>query len=234
MYCFSLFYITVFYHRSFTHNAVQLKPWLRKFVILSGNWVTGMDLKAWSCMHRMQHLHSDTPDDPHSPVHKGVFGLLYAQVQSYEITLRGLVKNKERFTSHVRDLDFPVNYFNRKRLWFVPYLAHALIALVIGLSFNAWLLGFAYWAGIMSHPIQGWMVNALAHKFGYRNYDISDNSRNNSVVAWLVMGEGFQNNHHQSPQSAKFSVKWWEFDSGYALVRIGQALGIMKINENHS
>lgn len=229
-YGLNILYTTVFYHRGLTHRAVTLAPWVRKLVIHTGNWVTGLDPKGWSCMHRLHHIHTDTPRDPHSPVHQGLFKLMLGQLHSYQDTLRGLKKGNPYYTSVVPDLDFPVNWLNRKKVWYLPYLLHAAIGVAIGYFFGAWLLGYCYWVGIMSHPLQGWMVNALGHAYGYRNYDTPDNSRNNSLVAWLVMGEGYQNNHHRYPASAKFSVKRGELDMGYGLVKALEWLGMIRVN----
>lgn len=228
-YFLNILYITVFYHRGLTHGAIKMKPFLQKIVIHTGNWITGIDPKSWSCMHRMHHAFSDTPKDPHSPVYGGVIPLFKVQYDSYKATIRGLIRNKEAFTSYVTDLDFSVHWLNKTRYWSLPYVIHAVIGLSLGIFFNAWLLGASYYVGIMSHPIQGWMVNALSHKYGYRNFSTPDNSKNNTFVAWFVMGEGFQNNHHQSPQSAKFSVKWWEIDMGYGLCKILNLLGLIEI-----
>jgi stearoyl-CoA desaturase (Delta-9 desaturase) len=221
-YLINSFYITVLYHRGLAHGAVKLRPWVRNLVIYSGNWVTGLDPKAWACMHRRHHLYSDTPDDPHSPVYQGVMPLLYGQLKSYKKTLRGLITRQKSYVSFVQDLDFPVNALNRQGLWYVPYIVHALISLTVGLGMGYWALGIAYWFGIMSHPIQGWMVNALAHRFGYRNFATNDNSRNNTLVALLVWGEGYQNNHHHAPTSVKFAAKWWEIDLGYQMCKVAR------------
>jgi len=229
-YFLNIFYVTVFYHRGLTHGAVLLKPWVKKLVVWSGNWVTGLDPKGWTCMHRLHHLHSDTPRDPHSPTYQGVFPLMLGQLYSYKATLVSLLKKEEPFTTLVKDLNFPVNWLNRNKLWFLPYLVHAVIAIGIGLSFHTWLLALCYWLGIMSHPIQGWMVNALGHRFGYRNFATDDNSRNNTVVSLLVWGEGYQNNHHHAPRSARFSARWWEFDMGYWLCRIGEWFRLLEID----
>ena len=75
-YLLNLTTITVMYHRGLAHGGVTLKPWVKRFVALSGNWLTGLDPKGWVCMHRLHHAHSDTPDDPHSPVHKGFWRLM--------------------------------------------------------------------------------------------------------------------------------------------------------------
>ncbi len=73
-YTLSMMYITVFYHRGFTHNAVELNPSVRRFVLLTGPWLTGLDVRGWACMHRMHHQTTDVPGDPHSPVEVGMLG----------------------------------------------------------------------------------------------------------------------------------------------------------------
>lgn len=229
-YFINILYITIFYHRAITHSAIEMHPSLKRFVIGTGNWITGLDPKGWTCMHRLHHEHSDTKKDPHSPVDRGIWKVLPLQLYSYNKVLAGLIVGKPYYTAVVKDLDFPVNWLNRKGLWLLPYALHGVIAVAIGIFFNAWLLAACYWVGIMSHPIQGWMVNALAHRYGYRNFETPDNSRNNLAVSWLVFGEGFQNNHHHAPRSAKFSVKKWEVDLGYSLCRAFSAVGLVKFN----
>ena len=228
-YMLNILYITVFYHRGLTHGAVRLSPWTRRFVVATGSWVTGLDPKGWSVMHRLHHLHSDTERDPHSPKHYGLIGVMMAQLRSYQGVLRGLKRKDPALMELSRDLNFPVNWLNRHKLWILPYLLHIVIALAIGFFGHAWLLGYAYYLGIMSHPIQGWLVNAFGHASGYRNFETNDNSRNNTLVALFVMGEGYQNNHHQDPGSAKFSVRWYELDLGYGLCLLLQGLGMLKV-----
>jgi len=231
-YLINIFYISVLYHRGLTHSAVTLGSAARRFVASTGNWITGMDPLAWCCMHRMHHRYSDTPLDPHSPVTRGVWPVFMAQLDSYKSTLKGLLKGEDFYVSQVRDLDFPVSWLNRKKRWALPYLLHAGIGLVLAIGFRVPLLGLSYWLGMMSHPIQGWMVNALAHSWGHRNFSTPDNSRNNTLVAWLVMGEGFQNNHHFSPASARFSYQRWEVDLGYVLCLIAEKAGVLQVRRD--
>ena len=228
-YVLNLFYITVLYHRGLAHGAVVLKPFMRKFTIATGNWVTGIDPKAWACMHRQHHLYSDTKKDPHSPWNDGVFGLLEAQLKAYNKTLIYLDRGKQEYLSVVSDLNFPISYVNRKRVWWLPYLIQAAIALGLAVSFHAWIVGLAYWLGMMSHPVQGWLVNSFAHKFGYQNFNNGDESRNNTLVALLVMGEGYQNNHHAKPSQARFSERWFEVDLGYFLCQVARALRLLDL-----
>ncbi|MFW7378741.1 MAG: fatty acid desaturase [Oligoflexus sp.] len=232
-YLLNITYITIFYHRGLTHSALTLPPRVKSFVVKTGGWVTGLDPKGWCCMHRLHHRYSDTEMDPHSPVHKGFFRIALAQLHSYKRVLKGLIRREKAYMNIVQDFDFDVSWTNRQGLWYLPYVLHLSIALVILLlsGGSAWLLAAAYFLGIMSHPVQGWMVNSMGHALGYRNYATSDNSRNNTMVAWLVAGEGFQNNHHRYPQAVKFSMKWFEVDWGYSLALVMRQFGIVDFEE---
>ena len=222
--------ISVLYHRGLAHGAVDLSPSLRGFVARAGIWLTGLDPKGWVCMHRRHHAYSDTERDPHSPVRFGLFGVLLGQLKSYERTLVGLARNEDEYASYVEDIEFPINSLNRRGLWYLPYVVHMAIAIATGLLTGGWLLGAAYFVGIMSHPIEGWIVNSLGHAVGGRNFPTPDNSRNNLVAAVLIVGEGLQNNHHRYPASARFSYRWPEVDPGYVLCRLLATTGWLAIN----
>jgi stearoyl-CoA desaturase (delta-9 desaturase) len=180
-------------------------------------------------MHRLHHLHSDTEKDPHSPVQYGIFGVMLAQLRSYEKILRRLKRADKEYMDVVSDIEFDVNILNRKKLWLIPYFLHIGIAAALGYYFGSTWVGAAYFLGIMSHPIQGWMVNSFAHHSGYRNFNSDDNSKNNLLVAYLVFGEGFQNNHHSRPFAANFAVKAGEIDTGYWMCLAAEKLGMIKI-----
>jgi stearoyl-CoA desaturase (delta-9 desaturase) len=224
--------ITVLYHRGLAHRAVALSPFLERFVARWGNWLTGLDPKGWVCMHRLHHAHSDTPDDPHSPQHAGFFALLYKQLASYKRILVGIAREEPMYAGVVKDLQFDISWLNRKKVWWLPYATHLAIAIALGATVGWWLLGAAYFGGMMSHPIEGWIINAFGHAYGGRNFDTNDNSRNNHMAAWLIMGEGFQNNHHQYPSSAKFSYRWYEIDLGYAMCHLLELFGLLRINRD--
>src|SRR4051812_5843341 len=86
-YLLNIFYITVLYHRGLAHHSVELSRFGKLLATKTGVWVTGIDPKAWVCMHRFHHMYSDTEKDPHSPVHQGVFGVALGQLRSYEKAL---------------------------------------------------------------------------------------------------------------------------------------------------
>jgi stearoyl-CoA desaturase (delta-9 desaturase) len=233
-YSLSLCYITVFYHRGFAHGALRMPPAVRRFVAATGNWVTGIDVKAWTCMHRIHHAQSDKPGDPHSPVNVGVFGVAFTQLRSYERILVQLLRREPETAAVVADLEFDVHWVNRGklgflRIWWLPYLVHAAIGFALWRESGVPLLGLAFFVGIVSHPLQGWVVNALGHSVGSRNFALPDNSRNNHPAAWLIWGEGLQNNHHAFPASARFAYRRWELDFGYLVCLLLDTVGLVTI-----
>ena len=227
-YLLNILTITVGYHRGLAHRSVALGPVLRGLVVEGGPWLTGLDAKAWVAMHRLHHAHSDTPQDPHSPVNVGLLGIPLEQLRNYKRVVVGLLKEKPEYTSLVADLDFPMSRLSRSGRWYLPYVFHAAVSVALGL-WAGWLLGAAYYFGAMSHPVQGGIVNALGHAWGGRNFETPDNSRNNHLAAWLIFGEGFQNNHHQYPASAVFSLHRHELDLGYACCVGLERLGLLRI-----
>ena len=233
-YVINMFYISVLYHRALTHKSILLGPKMMAWLGMTGGWFTGLDPKTWSCMHRLHHLHSDQKADPHSPNILGLMGVWLGQYTAYMKIQKALLAGDEEISSVVADIPFDVGFVYRKNLSWFPYLAHAALAILFSIYFDSSLIGLGYFLGIMSHPVQGWMVNALAHRYGGRNFNSNDNSRNNHFVALFVFGEGFQNNHHHYPERANFSVKWYELDLGYVLCVLAENLGLLKINRTNN
>lgn len=230
-YLLNVLTITIGYHRALAHDSVTLHPLLKRLLVQVGPYVTGIDPKAWVVMHRLHHAHSDTPEDPHSPVNVGLLGIGLEQLRSYKRVIIGLLKGDPKLAKYAKDLDFPLHSLIRGRRWALPYLAHALVGVVLATQVG-WLLGAAYFLGMMSHPVQGGLVNALGHARGGRNFETDDQSRNNHLVAWLIFGEGFQNNHHRYPGSATFSHRRSEVDLGFVTCVVFEQLGWLRIHRD--
>ncbi|MFT4974246.1 MAG: fatty-acid desaturase [Myxococcota bacterium] len=227
-YTLSVVTITVGYHRGLAHDAVSLSPTLRRFVLTFGNWITGLDPKGWAVMHRRHHAFSDTEFDPHSPENVGLFGILLEQLRSYKATLRGLARDDPEYTRFAEGLDFELNWLNKNRLWWLPYAVHPACGLLLALTVGPWI-GLAWTLGILSHPLQGGAVNALGHSIGGRNFATPDQSTNNLPAAILIAGEGYQNNHHAWPDSARFSYQPWEVDWGFGACLLLEGFGLVTV-----
>ncbi len=223
--------ISVLYHRDLAHGAIRLRPSLRKLWIRLGPWVTGMDPLGWTVMHRMHHEWSDQPRDPHSPSNVGVLGVFLAQLRSYERVLVHLLKGREDAWSLGQDLGLQVHPMYGRGWWVLPWIVNGVVALGLG-ALVGWPVGVAWYVGIATHPIQGGLINGLAHSQGYRNFATPDQSTNNLAVAALTYGEGFQNNHHAHPASPEFRSRWWELDVGFLACLVLEALGLAEIRHD--
>jgi fatty-acid desaturase len=214
------------YHRALCHGAVKLHPAARWLLTNVGVWFTAIDAKTWVVMHRKHHLHSDTPDDPHSPKYVGFRGMLLAQIRGYNGTVDALRAKQEPFASLGADLE--LSWPTRHGLWFAPYLVHFALGTVVALTVG-WPIAVALLAGLWSHALQGATINSFGHAVGGRNFDTPDDSRNNHPSAWVLFGEGFQNNHHRYPASARFSARAGEWDPGWLVCRTLEKVGALTI-----
>ena len=218
---------SVGYHRGLTHGAVRLHPAVSRFLMRYGMWITGIDAKAWVCMHRLHHAHSDTELDPHSPRFSGLWGIFSAQLKGYVTSLENLRAQRE--PHHSLGQGLKLSWLQQKEgRWPLVYLVQGVIVVVVGVNVG-WLMALALFMGFSSHVVQGAMINALGHAIGGRNFDLDDDSRNNAFASLLCLGEGYQNNHHRFPASARFSYRQSEVDLGYGVCRVFQGLGLLEI-----
>lgn len=198
---------TAVIHRGISHKAFKMNKWIER--IFSGMSLLGTNASpiAWVAIHRQHHRFSDQLGDLHSPnIHS------YWDVQ--------LLKFKDPINlTYAPDLIRQPYY-----LWLFKYhwaLSYG-IALLL-LLIDPMLLLCCWLAPNFVQSYAGATVNALNHtKFGYRNFETKDNSYNNWITGIFCLGEGWHNNHHNDPSNPNFSVKWWEFDLGYQLVKLIQ------------
>ncbi len=231
-YLLNILTVTVGYHRALAHRALTLHPALERVLVSAGPWLTGLDPKGWIVMHRLHHEHSDTPEDPHSPVNVGMLGIAMEQLRSYKRVIdRPAEEEPEVHASTRRTSTSTSTRSPGAGAGTCPTSSTARSAVALALAVGP-LLGAAYFFGVMSHPVQGGLVNSLGHAVGGRNFDTDDNSRNNHLAAWLIFGEGFQNNHHQYPGSPSFSYRRSEIDLGYLSCKAMEKVGLLKIHRH--
>jgi len=192
----------------------------------------------WVATHRLHHVHSDEPEDPHTPrdgVSWSHVGWLFRRAPDRR-TLTFLDK-------YARDIlaDRYFRFLERhptSTLWI--YLAHAAAFALAGLVAGriaggdwahglqlgvSWLVWGAFVRTVLVWHMT-WSVNSLSHLFGYRTYETGEDSRNNWLVALVAAGEGWHNNHHHDPASASVQHKWWEFDLTYYEIVLLRRLGL--------
>jgi len=220
MYLLTMLGITAGYHRLFTHKSYEaIKPFSALLHILGS--MTGQGpLLFWVAIHRKHHQSSDRKGDPHSPItHKSFF---YAHIkwmmdfdfnQKYLITLvPDLIRDKVIFT---------VDRFYL--LWLsIGIILPGFFAFLLTWSWVAFFTG-CFWGGLIRmflvHHVT-WSVNSVCHFFGKQDFKTKDNSRNHILPAVLALGEGWHNNHHAFPNSAKHGLLPWQIDITYYIIKV--------------
>ena len=229
LYLLRMFAITGFYHRYFSHKAFKTsRPVQFIFAFLAASAAQRGPL-WWASHHRHHHAHSDHPEDPHSPRQHGFF---WSHL-SWFLANKNFRLKKER----IKDwLQYPeLKLLDR-------FDVVAPLALALGLfGLGAWLenaaphlqtngLQLFIWGFVISTVLLYHMtftVNSLAHVWGKRRFLTNDDSRNNPVIALFTLGEGWHNNHHHFPSSARQGFYWWEIDLTYYGLKILAALGLI-------
>jgi stearoyl-CoA desaturase (delta-9 desaturase) len=189
-------------------------------------------LLKWVALHRRHHQHSDQAEDPHSPHHQGR-GMMGVLRGAWHAHLGWLFRPEPSNLAHyVKDLRQRISVRVASALFPVWVAVGLLIPTVLGgLLTGTWtgaLVGLI-WGGLVRiflvHHVT-WSVNSVCHLWGRRPYPSADQSRNNFVFGVLAMGEGWHNNHHAFPTSARHGLKWWQIDVSYWVIRVLALLGL--------
>lgn len=226
--------ITVGYHRLFTHRSFETNRFVTFIVGVLGSMAVQGPILTWVATHRSHHQHSDGQDDPHSPnVHgEGLRNVIRGWWHSHMgWMLRPDYPNLERYVPDLKR-DRLVRWLSRTfPLWvalglFLP----AALGGLLTMSWTGALLGFL-WGGLarvfLIHHVT-WSVNSVCHLWGRRPYESHDKSRNNALFGILAFGEGWHNNHHAFPTSARHGLRWWQFDASYLVIRGLELIGMAR------
>ena len=225
MYTISLMGITLGYHRLFTHKSFQCVTSIRWLLAISGAMAAQGPLLFWVACHRKHHRCSDDAGDPHSPHghNGGWLGVLQGAWHSHVGWM--LSHKPENYFRLTPDLLRDRSLMRINRLYFFWLTLGILLpAVVSGLITQTWwgALSGLLWGGLVRlffvhHST--WSINSICHLFGSSPFKTEDQSRNNLVCAVLTFGEGWHNNHHAFPTSARHGLRWWQFDPTYYTIK---------------
>ena len=212
-----MFAITGFYHRYFSHRSFRTSRPFQALMAFLGGCSAQRDPMWWASHHVQHHAHSDRPGDPHSPSLAGFLG----SHAGWFMTGDGFLTR----TQHVRHWQcFPELRLLNRFDW-LPPLVYA--ALLYGLGWllartepalgtsGAQMLVWGFFVSTVCLYHATFTINSLAHGWGARRFATGDDSRNNWILALLTLGEGWHNNHHHYPASARQGFYWWELDLTY-------------------
>ena len=224
MYVATALGVTVGFHRLFTHRSFETS-WAIQFIFAAlGSMAAEGPLLKWVAIHRRHHQHSDTHDDPHSPHHEGqgIFGL----VRGFWFAHLGWIfkpdpPNLARYVQDLRQSALLRQVSALFPVWVaVGLLIPAVLGGVLTGTWSGAILGLV-WGGLarifLVHHVT-WSVNSVCHLWGGRPYQTGDHSRNNFLFGILALGEGWHNNHHAFPTSARHGLRWWQVDVSYWVI----------------
>ena len=206
------------YHRLLTHRSFRTPKWLEYFLTMLGTLSVQDPPEKWVATHRIHHRFTETESDPHSTRP----GFWWAQVMWL---FRGTAQDhdEETLNKYVPDLMRDKGHRLISRFYFAPLVVSAIILFLLG----GWPM--VVW-GVFLRVVIGWhttwFVNSLSHMYGSRPFKTADDSTNNWFVALLTFGEGWHNNHHAHPASARHGLRWYQFDLNWITLRVLKTIGL--------
>jgi stearoyl-CoA desaturase (delta-9 desaturase) len=212
--------ISMGYHRLHTHRSYHVPLALEYFFAVCGTLTLQGGPIFWVATHRVHHQKSDQPGDPHSPRDGGWWAHM-----GWLLVGESKHSNTPLMSKYAPDLAK-----DRFYVWLNKYHWTPLIVLGV-LLFAVGGLPFVLW-GVCLRVVVGlhctWLVNSATHMWGSRRFATHDDSRNNWLIALITSGEGWHNNHHAHPTSARHGLVWYEFDLSWIQIKILMFLGIAK------
>jgi stearoyl-CoA desaturase (delta-9 desaturase) len=195
-------------HRYFAHASFATSR-VFQFIMGFAACATFVDPISFAGKHRLHHKHSDTPRDVHSP-REGFWFCWYGSLidEGY---------SNEEITAMAKDLwRYPELVWLHKN-FLLPGLSVWALMFALG-GFSMFAIGYCLSIALVLNLTSA--LNYVCHRWGYRRYPTSDGSTNNVALALLTLGEGWHNNHHHAPTSARAGHAWWEMDFLYWIIRL--------------
>ncbi len=210
--------IGVGYHRLMTHRGFKTPVWVENVLAVFGTLAVQAGPLSWVTTHRKHHAFTETEKDPHSPRN----GSYWAHMGWI---FQGQAQHNDEATHQRYSPDLMKNGFIRaleKYYW----LSSVVVGIIL---FAAGGWGMLFW-GVFLRTVWGWhatwLVNSATHLWGTRRFETTDDSRNNALIAALSWGEGWHNNHHAYPRSARHGLKWYEFDVNWIQIKLMEKFGL--------
>jgi stearoyl-CoA desaturase (delta-9 desaturase) len=214
------FGISLGYHRLHTHQSYQCPRWMQYALAVCGALTLEGGPMFWVGTHRIHHANSDQPGDPHSPRH-GVFWAHMGWIVFGETNHN----NTKLMAKYAPDLAKHRFYLWLNDYHWVPLALVGAILLALG-GLPMFLWGICLRVTVGLHCT--WLVNSFTHVIGTQRFDAGDDSRNSFLIALLTFGEGWHNNHHAHPTSARHGLAWWELDITWITMKFLRAIGLIK------
>jgi stearoyl-CoA desaturase (delta-9 desaturase) len=219
--CTALYWLRIFaigagYHRYFSHRAYSTSRVFQFALAFLAQSSAQKSVLWWAAHHRHHHLYSDTDQDVHSPRQKGFIyshvGWIFARKHAVadSVKVADLARYPELMWLHKFEL--------------LPALTVGILCFLVA-GWSGLVVGFL-WSTVLVYHVT-FCINSLAHVHGSKRYVTADDSRNNWLLALVMMGDGWHNNHHACQTSVRHGFRWWEIDLTYYILRALSWLGIV-------
>ena len=247
LFCFSWIHLAIFcityffainvgigmcYHRLLTHRGYKTPKWLEYFITACGTMALEGGPIFWVATHRVHHQNSDHDGDPHTPND----GAWWAHA-GWIMTGRALHSETALLGRYAPDLTRDRVHVWLSKYHYLPLVVSGLLQIALGAALapaGSRLLGgltMVLWGTFLRVTVglhATWLVNSATHMFGTRRFETKDDSRNSWWVALLTGGEGWHNNHHAHPVSARHGLAWYELDVNYYGIWVLEKIGLAK------
>jgi sn-1 stearoyl-lipid 9-desaturase len=208
------------YHRLLTHRGYKTSKWVEYFLTTCGTLALEGGPIFWVATHRIHHQFSDKEGDPHTPVD----GKWWAHM-GWILMGKSLHQDTQTLARYVPDLAKSKFHVWITKYHYVPVIAVGIILFALGgLPFVLW--GLFLRTVVVLHCT--WLINSGTHTWGSRRFITRDLSTNNFWIALISFGEGWHNNHHAHPVSARHGLKWYEFDLNWYGIWAFKKLGLAR------
>jgi stearoyl-CoA desaturase (Delta-9 desaturase) len=217
--------VTIYLHRHQAHRTLDLHPVVSHFFRFWLWLTTGTVTREWVAVHRKHHAKCDTEEDPHSPVFFGICRVLFDGAGLY----RREANNPDTLAKYGQKTPgdwVEKHIYSRHASFGIGFLLITEVALFGPIGLTIWAVQML-WIPLFAAGV----INGIGHHWGYRGHATRDASRN--IVPWGILagGEELHNNHHAHAASARLSSRWWEFDLGWAYIRLLETLGLATVRK---
>jgi fatty-acid desaturase len=206
------------YHRLLTHRGYKVPKLVEYFLAICGTMALEGGPIQWVVTHRIHHAHADRPGDPHTPRDGGWWAhigwILWGTAQNHD---------EATIARYAPDLIKDPFYRWLNSFYYIPLLVVGVMLFLFG-GWGVLLWGVFLRLTLALHAT--WLVNSATHLWGRKRFNTVDDSRNSWWVALLTFGEGWHNNHHAHPTSARHGLHWYEIDLNWLGIRALQLLGL--------
>jgi stearoyl-CoA desaturase (delta-9 desaturase) len=227
-----LFFQSFFLHRYAAHQIFTMSKTMERLSFIL-TWIfqgpSYLSAYGYGIMHRMHHAHTDTEEDPHSPSHDAnILAMMWKTKNIYQDINKQRIIVAPQFVNGVpqwKNFDLFAGSKISRILWIAAYLVFFLF---FSSSWWEWVL---FPLTFLMAPVHGAIINWFGHVYGYVNFKMKNTSKNLLPFDFLMMGEGYHNNHHKNATNANFGVKWYEIDLTFLIIKVLDVFGFISLKK---